>query len=210
MHIVVYRKKMTVETKGFGHIEEPLPARGASVTYTGKRGRLRLPRRPPPGHGGGDGAGGGCPALRRGPQPAGVRRAVYRLSPPGGGRAGHCRGTTREIAILSRVASRSVFRSQLWRNPAASSGPASPAAGPSRPPWTPCLPGCIPAVSSGCGHPPGVLRGLCGHRLRRSLPDRGLKTSPSPASPTPTSGSGWGRPSSPWYRSWTPSWGGCT
>ena len=41
MHIVVYRKKMTVETKGFGHIEEPLPARGASVTYTGKRGRLR-------------------------------------------------------------------------------------------------------------------------------------------------------------------------
>ena len=35
VHIVVYRKKMTVETKGFGHIEEPLPARGASVTYTG-------------------------------------------------------------------------------------------------------------------------------------------------------------------------------
>ncbi|UQT47432.1 hypothetical protein M5E87_20845 [Flavonifractor plautii] len=45
----------------------------------------------------------GCPALRRGPQPAGVRRAVYRLSPREEAALGIAEGTTREIAILSRV-----------------------------------------------------------------------------------------------------------
>ena len=173
MHIVVYRKKMTVETKGCGHIEEPLPARGASVTYTGKRGRLRLPRRPPPGHGGGDGAGGGCPALRRGPQPAGVRRAVNRLSPPGGGRAGHCRGhhpgdrhslPGGQAGLFSDHSSGGIRR----RPPA----PPLPPPGPAGRPGRHACRAASRLYPPGCGHPPGVLRGLCGHRLRRSLPDR--------------------------------------
>ena len=121
---------------------------------------------------------------------------------------GIAEGTTREIAILSRVGkpvcfqitaleeSEGVLRPRLSRRRAQQAALDAMLAG--------LHPGCIlPAVVTHLESFGAFVDIGCGVPSLIGIESISVSRIPHP-------GSGWGRPSSPWYRSWTPSWGGCT
>ncbi|MFQ7427481.1 MAG: hypothetical protein ACLRNV_04695 [Flavonifractor plautii] len=81
---------------------------------------------------------------------------------------GIAEGTTREIAILSRVGKPVCFQITALEESEGVLRPRLPPPGPAGRPGRHACRAASRLYPPGCGHPPGVLRGLCGHRLRRS------------------------------------------